>query len=48
MTFERICELCRKAREIAKKFCIRVAAMFLKREGVSIEYAIASLIHKPI
>lgn len=48
MSFERLCDLCRKARELVKKFSLKVAAMFLCREGVSCEDALKSLVYKPI
>ena len=47
-TFEQICEICRMARELAKQYTLRLAAMFLKNEGVPLEYALSCLVYKPL
>jgi Ca2+/H+ antiporter len=48
MNFERVCELCRKAREIASKIGREFAALFLKANGVAVELAISCLVRKPL
>lgn len=48
MTFETICELCRMARDLARQLGRHIAAIFLRSHSVPMEYAMASLVRKPL
>ncbi len=47
-TFEFICQVCREARELARKIGFKAAAMYARAHNIALDLALGCLIRKPI